>query len=121
MRLRRCCYLDYSRKEGEWIPNSYGGRENLEAIDFLRRFNSEAYKEHPDIQTIAEESTAWPMVSKPTYVGGLGFGLKWDMGWMHDTLKYFANDPIHRKVSPQSAYIPHAVFVHGKFRFAAFP
>jgi len=90
-------YLDYSRKEGEWIPNSYGGRENLEAIDFLRRFNSEAYKEHPDIQTIAEESTAWPMVSKPTYLGGLGFGLKWDMGWMHDTLKYFANDPIHRK------------------------
>ena len=90
-------YLDYSRKEGEWIPNSYGGRENLEAIDFLRRFNSEAYKEHPDIQTIAEESTAWPMVSKPTYLGGLGFGLKWDMGWMHDTLEYFSHDPIHRK------------------------
>jgi 1,4-alpha-glucan branching enzyme len=90
-------YLDYSRNEGEWIPNSYGGRENLEAIDFLRRFNSEAYKEHPDIQTIAEESTAWPMVSKPTYLGGLGFGLKWDMGWMHDTLKYFSHDPIHRK------------------------
>jgi 1,4-alpha-glucan branching enzyme len=90
-------YLDYSRKEGEWIPNSYGDRENLEAIDFLRRFNSEAYKEHPDIQTIAEESTAWPMVSKPTYLGGLGFGLKWDMGWMHDTLEYFSHDPIHRK------------------------
>jgi len=90
-------YLDYSRKEGEWIPNQFGGRENLEAIDFLRRFNSEAYKEHPDIQTIAEESTAWPGVSKPTYVGGLGFGMKWDMGWMHDTLKYFSFDPIHRK------------------------
>src|SRR5262249_6824662 len=72
-------YLDYSRKEGEWIPNKYGGRENLEAIDFLRRFNEEAYRTFPDIQTIAEESTSWPMVSKPTYVGGLGFGLKWDM------------------------------------------
>jgi len=90
-------YLDYSRKQGEWIPNQYGGRENLEAIDFLRRFNEEAYKEHPDIQTIAEESTAWPMVSRPSYVGGLGFGLKWDMGWMHDTLSYFHNDPIHRQ------------------------
>jgi 1,4-alpha-glucan branching enzyme len=90
-------YLDYSRKEGEWIPNKYGGRENLEAIDFLRRFNQEAYKEHPEIQTTAEESTSWPMVSKPIYVGGLGFGMKWDMGWMHDTLQYFQNNPIHRK------------------------
>ncbi len=89
-------YLDYSRRQGDWIPNRYGGRENIEAIDFLRRFNSEAYKEHPDIQTYAEESTAWPMVSKPTYVGGLGFGFKWDMGWMHDTLVYFSHDPIHR-------------------------
>jgi len=90
-------YLDYSRKQGEWIPNKYGGRENLEAIDFLRRFNEEAYKEHPEIQTIAEESTAWPMVSRPVYVGGLGFGMKWDMGWMHDTLEYFRHDPIHRQ------------------------
>ena len=90
-------YLDYSRKEGQWIPNKYGGRENLDAIDFLRRFNEEAYKEHPDIQTVAEESTAWPMVSRPVYVGGLGFGMKWDMGWMHDTLKYFHEDPIHRQ------------------------
>jgi 1,4-alpha-glucan branching enzyme len=90
-------YLDYSRKHGEWIPNKYGGRENLEAIDFLRQFNLEAYKEHPGIQTFAEESTAWPMVSKPTYVGGLGFGMKWDMGWMHDTLAYFSHDPIHRQ------------------------
>jgi 1,4-alpha-glucan branching enzyme len=89
-------YLDYSRRPGEWIPNRYGGRENLEAIDFLRRFNTEVYKEHPDVQTMAEESTAWPMVSKPTYLGGLGFGLKWDMGWMHDTLQYFAQDPVHR-------------------------
>jgi 1,4-alpha-glucan branching enzyme len=90
-------YLDYSRKQGEWIPNKFGGRENLDAIDFLRLFNRDAYKEHPAIQTIAEESTAWPMVSKPVYVGGLGFGEKWDMGWMHDTLKYFQDDPIHRK------------------------
>ena len=90
-------YLDYSRKEGEWIPNRYGGRENIEAIDFLRKFNAEVYKSFPDVQTIAEESTAWPMVSKPNYVGGLGFGMKWDMGWMHDTLKYMSNDPIHRK------------------------
>jgi 1,4-alpha-glucan branching enzyme len=89
-------YLDYSRRHGEWIPNRYGGRENLEAIDFLRRFNTEVYKEHPDVQTMAEESTAWPMVSKPTYLGGLGFGLKWDMGWMHDTLQYFAQDPVYR-------------------------
>jgi len=90
-------YLDYSRKQGEWIPNKFGGRENLEAIDFLRRFNQEAYKEHPAIQTTAEESTSWPMVSRPVYLGGLGFGLKWDMGWMHDTLEYFKQDPIHRK------------------------
>jgi 1,4-alpha-glucan branching enzyme len=90
-------YLDYSRKQGEWIPNAYGGRENLEAIDFLRRFNLEAYKEHPDIQTVAEESTAYPMVSRPVHLGGLGFGMKWDMGWMHDTLNYFHDDPIYRQ------------------------
>lgn len=90
-------YLDYSRKEGEWIPNEYGGRENLQAISFLRRFNEEVYKHYPDVQTIAEESTAWPMVSRPLYVGGLGFGLKWDMGWMHDTLSYMSRDPIHRR------------------------
>ena len=90
-------YLDYSRKEGEWMPNQYGGRENLEAIAFLRRFNEEVYGNYPDVQTIAEESTAWPMVSRPTYVGGLGFGIKWDMGWMHDTLEYMSKDPIFRK------------------------
>jgi 1,4-alpha-glucan branching enzyme len=90
-------YLDYSRKEGDWIPNAYGGRENLDAIAFLRHFNEEVYKAFPDVQTVAEESTAWPMVSRPTYVGGLGFGLKWDMGWMHDTLYYMARDPIHRQ------------------------
>ncbi|HEX3681310.1 MAG TPA: 1,4-alpha-glucan branching protein GlgB [Bryobacteraceae bacterium] len=90
-------YLDYSRREGQWIPNQYGGRENLEAIDFLRRLNGDVYGAHPDVQTIAEESTAWPMVSKPAYVGGLGFGFKWDMGWMHDTLQYMEQDPLFRK------------------------
>ncbi len=89
-------YLDYSREEGDWIPNEYGGRENLEAIDFLRRFNEEVYGQFPDVMTAAEESTAWPMVSRPTYLGGLGFGTKWDMGWMHDTLEYFKRDPVYR-------------------------
>ena len=90
-------YLDYSRKDGEWIPNQYGGNENLEAIAFLRRFNEAVYGQFPDVLTIAEESTSWPMVSRPTYLGGLGFGLKWDMGWMHDTLDYMSHEPIHRK------------------------
>jgi 1,4-alpha-glucan branching enzyme len=89
-------YRDYSRAEGEWVPNEYGGRENLEAIGFLRRLNEEVYGAYPDVQTYAEESTAWPMVSRPTYLGGLGFGLKWDMGWMHDTLEYMRRDPVHR-------------------------
>lgn len=90
-------YLDYSRKEGQWIPNRHGGRENLEAIDFLRQLNETVYREFPDVQTFAEESTAWPQVSRPAYVGGLGFGLKWDMGWMHDTLEYLSRDSIYRK------------------------
>ena len=90
-------YLDYGRKHGEWIPNQYGGRENLEAIDFMRRLNHVIYENYPDSQTIAEESTDWPMVSRPTHLGGLGFGLKWDMGWMHDTLEYFRHDPVHRR------------------------
>jgi 1,4-alpha-glucan branching enzyme len=90
-------YLDYARREGEWIPNKYGGRENLEAIAFLKRFNEEVFKAEPDVQTIAEESTAWPMVSRPTYLGGLGFSLKWDMGWMHDTLEYISKEAVHRK------------------------
>jgi 1,4-alpha-glucan branching enzyme len=90
-------YLDYSREEGEWIPNEYGGRENLPAMQFLRRMNETVFERFPDVQTYAEESTAWPMVSRPVYVGGLGFGFKWDMGWMHDTLQYFARDPIHRR------------------------
>jgi len=121
-------YLDYSRKEGEWIPNQYGGRENLEAITFLRRLNEEVYKHYPDVQTIAEESTSWPMVSRPLYVGGLGFGLKWDMGWMNDTLQYMSRDPIHRKhhhneltfrqiyASAENFVLPlsHDEVVHGK-------
>jgi 1,4-alpha-glucan branching enzyme len=90
-------YLDFGRKEGEWIPNKYGDRENLEAIALLRRFNEVIYKEHPDIQSIAEESTAWPMVTRPTYSGGLGFGMKWKMGWMHDTLDYFSQNAVYRK------------------------
>jgi 1,4-alpha-glucan branching enzyme len=90
-------YLDYARKEGEWIPNVYGGKENLEAIAFLRSLNREVYRAFPDVQTIAEESTSWPMVSRPTHVGGLGFGMKWNMGWMHDTLDYFSADPVFRK------------------------
>jgi 1,4-alpha-glucan branching enzyme len=90
-------YLDYSRKEGEWVPNQFGGRENLEAIEFLKKFNYVAHTENPGIITIAEESTAWPLVTRPPYLGGLGFSLKWNMGWMHDTLGYFKRDPIHRK------------------------
>jgi len=90
-------YLDYGRKDSEWIPNEHGGRENLEAIVFLRKLNEAVYRDHPDVQTIAEESTAWPMVSRPNYLGGLGFGLKWNMGWMHDTLQYFSKPPLFRK------------------------
>ena len=90
-------YLDYSRQPGEWEPNRYGGRENLEAIDFLRKMNTTAYRDYPGIITIAEESTAWPQVSRPVDGGGLGFGYKWNMGWMHDTLKYIEQDPIHRR------------------------
>lgn len=98
-------YLDFSRPEGAWVPNPFGGRENLAAIEFLRQFNEEVYRRFPDIQTYAEESTAWPGVSRPTYAGGLGFGFKWDMGWMHDTLEYFRLDPIYRK------------YHHGKLTF----
>ncbi|MBD3333544.1 1,4-alpha-glucan branching protein GlgB [candidate division GN15 bacterium] len=90
-------YLDYSRKGDDWIPNQYGGRENLEAVALLKQFNQVVYENYPDVQTIAEESTAWPMVSRPVYLGGLGFGMKWNMGWMHDTLEFFTKDPIHRK------------------------
>jgi len=90
-------YLDYGRKPGEWIPNRQGGKENLDAIAFLRALNTAVYREYPDVQVIAEESTSWPRVSRPVYEGGLGFGMKWNMGWMHDTLDYMTTDPIHRK------------------------
>lgn len=90
-------YLDYSREEGDWVPNQYGGRENLEAIDFLREFNVAVHEQHPGVVTAAEESTAWPGVSRPTYDGGLGFTYKWNMGWMNDTLSYMQNEPVHRK------------------------
>lgn len=95
-------YLDYSKKEGEWIPNQYGGKENLEAIDFLRKMNELTHGHYPGTLTIAEESTAWPMVTRPTYIGGLGFTMKWNMGWMHDTLFYFSRDPIFRKYHTNS-------------------
>ncbi len=121
-------YLDYGRRGGEWIPNKYGGNENLDAIQFLRIFNESVYRDHPDTQSIAEESTAWAGVSRPTYTGGLGFGLKWDMGWMHDTLAYFHEDPIgrryhHHKLTFRGMYfwsenyvlpLSHDEVVHGK-------
>jgi 1,4-alpha-glucan branching enzyme len=90
-------YLDYGRNAGEWVPNIYGGKENLEAMGFLRQLNQAIYRDHPDTQSVAEESTAWPMVSRPTYVGGLGFGMKWNMGWMHDTLDFLQKDPVYRR------------------------
>jgi 1,4-alpha-glucan branching enzyme len=90
-------YLDYSRKEGQWVPNRFGGRENLEAIELLKQTNIEVHGQFPGATTFAEESTAWPAVSRPTWLGGLGFGYKWNMGWMHDTLRYIGNDPIHRR------------------------
>ena len=99
-------YLDYSRKEGQWVPNIHGGRENLEAVDFLKKFNELVHVHHPGVITFAEESTSWPLVSRPTYDGGLGFDFKWNMGWMNDTLKYFAMDPINRK------------YHHGKLTFS---
>ena len=90
-------YLDYGREEGQWIPNERGGHENLEAVAFLRQFNERVYAAHPDVMTFAEESTSWPMVSRPTDWGGLGFGYKWNMGWMNDVLEYMSEDPVHRK------------------------
>jgi 1,4-alpha-glucan branching enzyme len=90
-------YLDYGRRKGQWIPNQYGGRENIDALQFLRQMNEQVYAAFPDVMMIAEESTAWPMVSRPVYLGGLGCGLKWNMGWMHDTLEYMSKDPIYRR------------------------
>ncbi|MCP5003173.1 MAG: 1,4-alpha-glucan branching protein GlgB [Planctomycetes bacterium] len=90
-------YLDYARNEGEWIPNKYGGKEDLDAIELIKKLNETVYSIHHDVQVIAEESTSWPMVSRPTHIGGLGFGMKWNMGWMHDTLEYISKDPVFRK------------------------
>ncbi|MGE0790545.1 MAG: 1,4-alpha-glucan branching protein GlgB [Sandaracinaceae bacterium] len=109
-------YRDYSRNEGEWVPNEDGGREDYDAIGFLRQLNESVYAALPDVTTIAEESTSWPMVSRPTFMGGLGFGLKWDMGWMHDTLRYLSRDPIHRayhhsEITFRSLYAFHENFV----------
>jgi 1,4-alpha-glucan branching enzyme len=98
-------YLDYAREDGRWIPNQYGGKENLEALSFLRRLNETIYDQYPDVQTIAEESTAWPMVTRPTYTGGIGFGMKWNLGWMHDTLLFFSRDPVYR-----SHHLPELTF-----------
>jgi 1,4-alpha-glucan branching enzyme len=108
-------YLDYSRKEGEWVPNKYGGRENLEAVSFIKELNEVVYNNFPDVQTIAEESTAWPGVSRPTFLGGLGFGMKWMMGWMHDTLNYFKEDPVHRKYSHQQITFSTVYAFHENF------
>ncbi|MBI3447161.1 MAG: 1,4-alpha-glucan branching protein GlgB [Magnetospirillum sp.] len=108
-------YLDYSREPGEWVPNRHGGNENLEAIDFLRRMNQVVYAEHPGAMTIAEESTAWPMVSRPVHLGGLGFGFKWNMGWMHDTLSYFSKDPIHRRYHHDSLTFAQLYAYHENF------
>lgn len=126
-------YRDYSRNEGEWIPNEHGGNENLGAVAFLKQLNQSVYSRHPDIQMIAEESTAWPGVSRPTDVGGLGFGMKWDMGWMHDTLQFMDRDPIHRthhldEATFRNVYaftenfvlpLSHDEVVHGKGSMAA--
>jgi 1,4-alpha-glucan branching enzyme len=108
-------YLDYSRKSDEWIPNVHGGRENLEAINFLKRFNEVCYDRFPGIMTIAEESTAWPGVSRPTYLGGLGFGLKWNMGWMHDFLDYMSREPIHRRFHQGEATFSLVYAFHEQF------
>jgi 1,4-alpha-glucan branching enzyme len=108
-------YLDYSRKEGEWIPNEFGGRENLEAVEFLKHFNHVVHTECPGVMTIAEESTAWPLVSRPPYLGGLGFSLKWNMGWMHDTLNYFKRDPVYRKYHQND--LTFAMLYHGHENF----
>ena len=112
-------YLDYSRKEGEWVPNCFGGRENLEAIDFLKKFNEEVHLQYPGVLTIAEESTAWTGVSRPTYLGGLGFSLKWNMGWMNDTRQYMHHEPIHRQYPPGRADVLADLRLHRKLLPAA--
>ncbi len=112
-------YLDYSRNEGEWVPNEYGGNEDLDAVGFLKEYNEVIHGREPGIISAAEESTAWPGVSRPTYLGGLGFGFKWNMGWMHDTLAYFQNDPIYRQLPPPRADVLAGLRVHGELHPAA--
>ena len=112
-------YRDYGRKAGEWVANQYGGNENLEAIDLLRTFNTSVYREHPDTQTIAEESTSWPGVSRPTYTGGLGFGLKWDMGWMHDALRLLRDRSDRPPLPPPPAHLSQHVLLERELRPAA--
>src|SRR5919205_742952 len=107
-------YLDYSRAEGEWLPNAFGGRENLDAMDFLRQMNVQTHAQHPGSITVAEESTAWPGVTRPVHLGGLGFTYKWNMGWMHDMLEYAAKDPIYRRWAHNDLTFSHDEVVHGK-------
>ena len=111
-------YLDYSRQPGEWVPNEFGGRENLEAVAFLKEVNETVYAHHPGAMMIAEESTAWPGVSRPTYLGGLGFGFKWNMGWMHDTLDYFEKDPVFRRYHHNNLTFGLIYAWHGELRAA---
>ncbi len=99
-------YLDYSRQDGEWIPNIYGGRENIDAVEFIRKLNEKVHEQFKGVMMIAEESTSWPGTTKPVHIGGLGFDMRWNMGWMHDVLEYFSSDPIHRK------------FIHNKITFS---
>ena len=108
-------HLDYGRAEGQWVPNRHGGRENLDAVAFLRRFNDAVHREYPDALTIAEEATAWPRVTAPTRVGGLGFDLKWDMGWMHDTLRYLGRDAMHRRFHHHELTFRRIYAYHEKF------
>ena len=114
-------YRDYSRKAGEWIPNQYGGRENLEAIAFLEQLNVVVHGNEPGAIIVAEESTAWPGVSRPTYLGGLGFSFKWNMGWMHDTLEYFRRDPVVPLPPSRRAHVQPDVRLHRELRAAALP
>ncbi len=116
-----CLYLDYSREPGHWRPNIYGGRENLEAIDFLKEATATAYKNNPGVMVIAEESTAWPGIAAPTSAGGIGFGMKWNMGWMHDTLEYLHEEPINRKWHTNENHLLHGVRLLRTLRIAHQP